>query len=714
MSTYCEVLFPLPVFQTFLYRLPPELSGKVQVGSRVVAPLGSRKLSGYVLEIKELDGEPQFKVKELLSCQSDYFRLPEIILKFALELSERSLTAPGLLLEMAEPPASRVKPRLRLTITQKGLEELVSGRLKGRRGQIMSLLAERQLSPVYIKRKLKLREINSYLKSLSQEGLLEIRERTARKKTFRMAQPENFRQLVLPVRPDGLPSGGQPLLERLETGQGGTFLLTGSLDRRREFLEKIVDYSARHYGFVLFLVPDIQRLEKWRSLEEKLNSLAVSWHSQLPDRIRDNAWNQAVSGRARVIFGTRSALFLPVRPISLVVIDEEHDDLYYQADGPSFDTREAAEIRARLEKSLLVFSSACPRVSQYHRHRQSRTLIELGGLGPRSRASFFQKDIARLLKKELREEIAPCLEAGSRVFFLVNRKGYAGYLYCPGCGHAVRCPQCRIVLNLQKKDGELVCGYCGLEAPAPAECPVCGRKLRPGRIRGSQFLKEQLQEAFPGQPVEVLEEGAGEKAAEKSLNKIKSGKSRLVVGTEYALRRLPLNFFSFLVLVNPENNLNRPDFRAAERTMTLVQAALELVRNEEESRVAVVTAGPPPEPVIQAISRDYSGFFEREIEYRRLLNYPPFSFLLEVGLDNRSLRSSGRSSRLLLNRLGKDFPALEILGPKVSRKTWRREQREVRLMVRLPSETEVWNLLSYLKKFRMGKPSTRLRVRVWQ
>ena len=151
MATYCEVLFPLPVFQTFLYRLPDELAARVRVGSKVIAPLGSRKLAGYVLEIKELSQEPEFRVKEIAAYPEDQPGLPGIILQFALELSGRSLTAPGLFLEMAEPPAAGEKPRVKLAITEKGLKELLSGRLKGRRGQILSLLADRQsFTPVFV------------------------------------------------------------------------------------------------------------------------------------------------------------------------------------------------------------------------------------------------------------------------------------------------------------------------------------------------------------------------------------------------------------------------------------------------------------------------------------------------------------------------------------------------------------------------------------
>ncbi|MBC7349073.1 MAG: primosomal protein N' [Candidatus Aminicenantes bacterium] len=713
MATYCEILFPLPVFQTFLYRLPDELAARVRVGSRVVAPLGSRKLSGYVLEIKELSQEPEFRVKEIAACPEDQPDLPGIILQFALELSARSLTAPGLFLEMAEPPAAREKPRVKLAITEKGLKELLSGRLKGRRGQILSLLADRQLSPVYIKRKLKVREINSYLRSLSQEGLVEVREKAGKKKPLKITPAPVFRQLALPVRPEGLPESGHRLLQKLESGEGGSCLLTGSQERRLEFLQKIIEYAAQHHGFTLVLVPEIQRLEKWQPLLQSLSGRAVVWHSQLTDSLRRHNWNQIFSGRARIVLGTRSALFLPFQPLSLLVVDEEQDDLYYQADGPAFEAREAARIRAGLEKSLLIYTSDCPRVSQFYHHRQAGSLLDLGREEVCYRVDYYHQDLGRLLKKELKEEIKHRLEKEEQLLFLVNRKGYAGYLFCSACGFVARCEQCRIAMSLQKKNGELTCSYCGHTREAPADCPVCGGKLRPGRVRGSQYLREQLQEIFPGKKVEVLEEGAGEKDSEKIVRRVKSGKGQLVIGTEYALRRLSEGRFSMLFLVNPESSLNLPDFQAGERTLATIYKALEMVKNEDSSRVVAVTAGPEPELVIQALSRNYQGFWEKEIEYRRLLNYPPFSCLVEIGLDSRSLRTSGRWSRLLLEQLRLDFPELELIGPRISRKKWRREKREVRLMVRLPSEEKAGNLLASLKKFRQHRPATRLWVRVW-
>lgn len=711
MSTYCEVLFPLPVFQTFLYHLPDELAARVRVGSMVIAPLGSRKLAGYVLEIKELSQKPEFRVKEIFACPEDQPGLPAIILQFALELSDRSLTAPGLFLEMAELPADRRKTQIKLTITERGLRELLSGRLKGRRGQILSLLTDRQLSPTYIKRKLKAREINSYLKSLSQDGLIEVRERAIKKKPLKIAAAPVLRQLLLPVRPEGLPMDGYLMLEKLESGEGGSFLLTGSLKRRLEFLQKIIEYTWKHHGYVLVLVPEIHRLEKWQPVWQPLSGQAVVWHSQLSDSVRRHNWNQILSGRSRVIFGTRSALFLPFQPLSLLVVDEEQDDLYYQAEGPTFEAREAARIRATLEKSLLIYSSDCPRVSQFYHHRQAQSLVALGEEEKFYRVDYYHQDLRRLLKKELREEINRRLEKGEQIFFLVNRKGYAGYLFCPGCGFVVRCEQCRIAMSLQKKNGELACNYCGQTSQSPASCPVCQGKLRPGRVRGSQYLKELLQEIFPGRKGDVLEEGVGEKESEKIIRRIKSGTSQLVVGTEYALRRLPGGRFSMLFLVNPESSLNLPDFLAGERTLATIYKALDLVRNENNSRVAAVTAGPEPELIVQALARNYERFWEREIEYRRLLNYPPFSYLVELGLDSHSLRSSGRRSRLLLERLRADFPGLELVGPRISRKIWRKEKREVKLMIRVFSEDQLRNLLTSLKGFKQ-RTNARFWVRV--
>lgn len=714
MANYCEVIFPLPLFQTFLYRLPEEMTGKVGVGSRVVAPLGKRKLTGYVLEIKNNRPEPGFRVKEIIDCLDDKPVWSESFIKFILALSDFSLSPPGLFMKLSEPPSRKQKSELKVRLTEKGQEALTSGKLKGRKQDLISLLAERQLSPLYLKRKLGIKDINPYLKSLEENGFVEIKERVWKSRVEKNVQKASPRQLSLPVRPEGESEAEKKMLEKIVRRENDSFLLSGSQKKRQKLLAKLIDFACQDNGLVLVLVPEIQRLEKWRKLSGSLTSPHILWHSQLKEKEKRENWALAVSGEVRVVFGTRSALFLPVQPLSLIIIDEEQDDLYYQTEGPVFDAREAAEIRAKIDNSLVIFSSGCPGISRYYHHREKGTLINLGEEKPSYNLSFSRMGIGQVIKRELKEDLGRQLATENQSLFFVNRKGYAGYLFCPSCGFVPRCQKCRIALSLKKKNGELTCGYCGEISQALEQCPICGKKLRPGRIRGSQYLKEQLSETFPEQAVEVLEEGLGDVRIRQIARKVRSGKTKLLVGTEYAIDHLPEGLFSLVVLINPENSLNLPDFRASERTFATIYKLLELVKNDTGTKVVAVVTGPEPEVIRQALSRNYEIFFEQEIDYRNLLNYPPFSCLVEVNLKAGSLRNSARRSRQLLEKLRADFPALEIIGPRITRQMWRREKKEIKLFLRLISQEKLAELLALLKEFRQRKPTTYLTVRIWK
>ena len=711
MAVYCEVSFPLPPVQTFLYRVPEDLSSRVKTGSRVIAPFGQRKLIGYILEVKNLTQEPSFKVKEIIQVIDDSPVFSESFLWFILQLSRRTLTSPGLLLDMAKPPEARERISAQISLTEKGKAELGKEKFKEPERTILSLLVNRKLSPLYLRRKSGIKRINQILKSLEQEGLIEIKEKLLIKKKRLPEAQSFFRQLILPVKPPGLSEAEYQLIKNLDLSQGGEFLLTGDFERRLKFVLSLAEHCQENYGYILVLVPEILRLKKWEPFIKSTKLKWVIWHSQLSARMREENWTKLRNGQARIVFGTRSALFLPLQPLSLIVVDEEQDEFYYQTEIAAFDAREGAEIRAAVEGSLLIFSSACPRVSQYHRLQQAGSLIGLAPAEPRYARQFRYGEIGQAIKKDLKPEIKAQLEKSGKILFFVNRKGYASYLICPECGYVPSCEKCRIALTLKRKEEKLVCNYCGQAMAAPKICPVCGRKMKIGQARGSEYLKEKIMETFPGVAVEILEDEA---LNQRGLRSIASGKARIIIGTEYALERLPQASFSLIILVNPENRLNYPDFKAAENCFVTINRVMELIRNDSNSKVIALTGGTEPAVVLNALNRDYWSFYSQEIEHRRLLNYPPFSYLVEVSLSSSSMRSAGRASRQLLEQLSLKFPELELIGPKITRKAWHKEKKEIRFYLRIPSPEQLEAWRTFLRDFKSAHSSLRLTLKVWK
>lgn len=715
MAFFCEVSFPLPLLRTFTYRLPDHLVDKVKVGSRVLAPFGSRQISGYVLEVKQMEQEPDFEVKEIISLKEGSLKFSELFIDFIKELAGKSLSSPGQLLDLAEVAEEQERKKVEIVLTDKGRSELERGGLKGKKKEILELLKERRLAPLYLRRKTRLKNINAYLKELAGDGLIEIEERIIkkRKKSQRKIQPVSPTQLRLPISLSSVPEDNQTI-KKIIKKEHREYLITGSWSKRAPFISELVGYLLGKNGYVFILVPEIQRMRRWQELFGHLEEL-VALHSQLSPANYRKAVERIISGEGRLILGTRFLPLLPVEPVSAIIMDEEQDELYYQTEGISFDAREAARIRAKYEKAVIILTSSCPDVSSYYRHRESGTLINTGQEVRKYDYQIICGDVEKLLRNGLKDEILKQASRGQPVFIYVNKKGYAGYVQCSRCRYVPKCDSCRIALSSGTSRKELFCRYCGQTHPWPEKCPVCGQKIRAGRVRGSQFFREELSAFWSGKKILILEEGI-KPSAEETIHKDMGRKNvGAVIGTEYALSRLWPVRFPLVIAVNPELGLNRPDFRAAETVFESLSKISELVANEETSRLIVVTELPDDQTIKLAVRADYSGFFDREIEIRKLLSYPPFCYLVNLNLSESRMRAAARLSRALLKEIEENYRDIEIIGPKVSRQVWHRERKEIRFYFRFKdsSRSRLEEFLNFLYVFKLRHPSARINFRVW-
>ncbi|MBC7363833.1 MAG: primosomal protein N' [Candidatus Aminicenantes bacterium] len=711
MAYYCEVSFPLPLLQTFTYRLPESLVNRVKVGDKVLAPFGSRQLAGYVLEIKQLEQEPAFKVKEITDLRVNSSSFSASFISFIKELARKSLVSPGQLLDLAEVYEDQEVIKVMVKLTAEGQARLERGDIKGRKKEILELLKGRKLSPVYLKRKTGIKNINSYLRVLKKDGLVDIEEKQVKKRKSSSINQEVKIQLQLPLSLTEAQEIKQ-IIRKVREKVYVEFLVAGSWSRRARYFSELISSLVGQSNYILILVPEIQRMRRWQELVKQQEELVI-FHSQLTPTQRREALRRISSGRARLILGTRSLALMPVEPVSLIIVDEEQDELYYQTEGIPFDGKEAARLRAKHENGVLVLTSSCPEISSYYWHEKAETLLDLGQEKMVCDYQVQSGEGTQIFRSELKDKLIDQVRERKPVFIYVNKKGYAGYVQCARCHFVPKCQQCQIALSSNKPGQELSCRYCGKTYPWPEKCPVCGQKMRVGRVKGSQYFKEELAALLPDTRIVVLEEG-NDHPEERALHKALSGrKISIVVGTEYALTRLWPLTFSLVLVVNPEIGLNLPDFRASEMVFAKLSAVTELVANEKGSQFIVVTELPDNAVLRLAIIPDYRGFYEREIEIRKLLGYPPFCPLININLSGNSIRSSARLSRALLEQMQKNFPEAEIIGPKVARHFWHHQRKEIRFYLRFKEQSRLEEFINFLYEFKLKYSSSRLSLKFW-
>jgi primosomal protein N' (replication factor Y) len=383
-------------------------------------------------------------------------------------------------------------------------------------------------------------------------------------------------------------------------------------------------------------------------------------------------------GEARVVLGTRSAVFAPLVSPGLIVVDEEQDTSFKQEERPRYQARDLALVRAQREGATVVLGSATPSLESYHRARKGKyRLLQLEGrVGDRPlaraevidmRAEFREVGRARALSRALVDGLQDTLGAGHQSVLLLNRRGYATFLLCRDCGELSRCPSCSVSLVLHRGEGRMRCHYCGHARPVPETCDACGgRRLRSG-AEGTERLEELLAGVVPDARVVRLDRDTVRRRgeAERILSGFGRGDWDILLGTQMVAKGHDYPRVTLVGVLAAEGTLGLPDFRAAERTFQLLtQVAGRSGRGDAPGRVLIQTFQPDHYAVRHACSQDYEGFYEEEVRFRRLLQYPPFTVLANLIVSRTKLDTAVRQGEAVSAALrvrGGAF--LRVLGP---------------------------------------------------
>ncbi len=510
------------------------------------------------------------------------------------------------------------------------------------------------------------------LAALRKKGLITLtrRERSVERGAVRFQLPtlSPAQQRCLDTIRNRFDAGLRTVLLHGITGSGKTEL----------YIHLIAAALARG-GDVLLLVPEIaitaQLIDR---LERIFGSRVTAYHSKLPLARRTESYLRLTrSEGGELVVGARSALFLPLRRLQLIVVDEEHDTGYKQTDAqPRYNARDVAVVMARLWEARTVLGSATPSLESYANALGGKyglaTLDER--YGDARPPQVIVSDTLRAVKRNERkthfnrlllDRIAEVLARGEQAMLFQNRRGFSPYVECRACGWTARCPHCNVTLTYHKRDGRLQCHYCGHAEPLPARCPACKAGEATPAGFGTEKIEEELARLLPAARIERLDRdtATSESAYRAIIDRFESGQSDVLVGTQMITKGFDFARVSLVGILNADNLLFSPDFRAAERAFQLMtQVAGRAGRRDAAGEVVIQTSEPEHPVIRQVAAGDYEAMARTQLAERRAFAYPPYARLIRLTLRQRDRELLYRASAALAGALRGRF-GRRAMGP---------------------------------------------------
>jgi len=462
----------------------------------------------------------------------------------------------------------------------------------------------------------------------------------------------------------------EAVVAALRAGEPQAFLLAGMTGSgKTEVYLRAAETALERGRSVILLVPEIALVPALAAtVRERFGLRLALLHSNLSASERHQEWERARRGEARVVLGPRSALFAPVRDLGLIVVDEEQDSAYKQEITPRYHGRDLALVRARQAGAVALLASATPSLESRHNARTGRLsplalteragqgslpegiLVDLrreGGMGGRRPGEVRFSEV-------LRGEIERSLGAGDQIILLRNRRGYSPILLCRACGEDLRCEACGLPRTFHRREGKMLCHYCGSRLPAPRRCTQCGEAALEPVGSGTERVEEEFTALFPGVAVDTLDRDAVRRpgGAAAVLERFGRGEIRVLVGTQMVSKGHHFPRVALTAVLAADTYLGFPDFRAVEKTYNLLtQLAGRAGRGERPGRVVIQTFHPEHYAIQAALNHDDEAFAREEMRFRRVFHYPPYTRMIQFLVRDKKQEKAAARIRELADAL---------------------------------------------------------------
>lgn len=611
----------------------------VKVGSRVLVPFGNRNIEGYVMELASTSTVEPDKLKSIVKVMDSEPVLSEEMLELSKFMIQKYNLKTIDTLRLFLPSGMRnnkVKTQFvkmySLTSNYEDKLNLVKKNAKNQFELIEFLKANIQATSVNLNTKF---GINS-VKKLQELGIIDCTvnqvDSRVQVKTIKAVNHE-------------LTALQQKVVNEVLYGKNQTFLVHGVTGSgKTEVYMHIISSVIQSGKTAIMLVPEISLTPQvMQNFVARFGDNVAILHSGLTLRERFDEWQRIKSGKAKIVVGARSAVFAPVSNLGIIIIDEEHDSSYYSENNPRYYTHEVASFRAKYNNCGLVLGSATPSVEDYYKAQTGEyELCEMpvrvnSKDMPEIKIVDMQNELfngnSSIFSNVLLEKISAKVQQKEQSIIFLNRRGYNSFVMCKDCGYTAKCEDCDVSLVYHKEDNELKCHYCGKRYRMLTSCPQCHSKyIRYGAI-GTQKVVEELQKFFPEVKIFRLDNDStkSKNGHEEILSQFASTSPSILVGTQMIAKGHDFPLVTLVGIVDADVSLHFSDYRANERTFNLItQVAGRAGRSERKGEVVLQTYMPKHYVYRYASEYNYKKFYERELNLRKVTNFPPFSQVVRV------------------------------------------------------------------------------------
>lgn len=670
--------------RSFQYKVPERLEQEIKVGMVVSIPFGnaSQLRKGYVTGFSKEPKIASGKLKEICEICSGEETTESRLIALAAWMKENYGSTMIQALKTVLPIQEKIKAKERryicLNISEDEgyqiLADLEKTRFRARTRLLKELLEKKRLDSAQASKKLG--ATSAVIKKMQEQGIIRIEYDEILRNSMDTSDIPAENQMLLTqeqeiavqqIKEEWEKQSPRPVLIEGVTGSGKT-----------QVYMKLIEWTISRGEQAIVLIPEIAlTYQTVRRFYARFGDKVSVINSRQSQGERYDQFKRAKRGKVQVMIGPRSALFTPFGNLGLIVIDEEHEPSYKSESSPRYHARETAIKRAELEHARVVLGSATPSVEAYSQAKKGAYgLVRLNArYGSRPMPQVSIVDLREELKagnrsvlsRELREKMKARFEKKEQVMLFLNRRGYAGFVSCRSCGQVMKCPHCDVALSEHNND-RLLCHYCGYETRKPQACPVCGSPYIGGFKAGTQQIEKVVRETFPG--VRTLRMDFDTTRTKGSYEKILASFAKheadVLIGTQMIVKGHDFPDVTLVGVVAADLSLNAEDYRCAERTFQLLcQAAGRGGRGEKPGEAVIQTYQPDHYSIQAAAVQDYQAFYEEEMSYRMLLDYPPAAHMLAVlgsGPEDELLVQAMHYLKLYVQRIYKKND-LHVIGP---------------------------------------------------